>query len=226
MPIRRATEADAGAMTAIYNEGIADRVATFEPRPREPGAVAASLDDELPLLVATDGDGAVLGFARVSSYSDRCVYEGVGEHGVYVARAARGRRVGRDLLEALAAAAEHAGLSKLTSRVFADSAASRAVHLAAGFHEVGIQRRHGRLDGEWPRARGRRRDRRLLGRAILDACERAARAAGFRTLALMATLAGEPLYRAFGFREIERVEITPADGIVLAGVAMERPIGG
>ena len=38
--------------------------------------------------------------------------------------------------------------------------------------------------------------RRGLGRAILDSCERAARAEGFRTLALMATLPGEPLYRA------------------------------
>ena len=46
--------------------------------------------------------------------------------------------------------------------------------------------------------------RRGLGRAILDACERAARAEGFSTLALMATLPGEPLYRAFGFRELER----------------------
>ena len=149
MPTRPATEADADAMTAIYNEGIADRVATFETRPREAHEVAAWLADGLPLLVATDEDGTVLGFARVSAYSDRCVYEGVGEHGVYVARAARGRQVGRRLLEALAAASEQAGFYKLTSRVFADNAASRAVHLAAGFTEVGIQRRHGRLDGEW-----------------------------------------------------------------------------
>ncbi len=148
MSIRPATEADAGAITAIYNEGIADRVATFETRPREVHEVAAWLSDGLPLLVAEE-DGAVLGFARVSSYSDRCVYAGVGEHGVYVARAARGRGVGRRLLEALAAASEQAGYYKLTSRVFADNAASRAVHLAAGFTEVGVQRRHGRLDGEW-----------------------------------------------------------------------------
>ena len=79
----------------------------------------------------------MLGFARVSPYSDRCVYAGVGEHGVYVARAARGRQVGRRLLEALAAASEQAGLYKLTSRVFADNAASRAVHLAAGFTRSG-----------------------------------------------------------------------------------------
>jgi L-amino acid N-acyltransferase YncA len=149
MPIRPATEADAEAITAIYNEGIEDRLATFETRPREAHEVAAWLSDGLPLLVATGEDGAVLGFARVSSSSDRRVYAGVGEHGVYVARAARGRQVGRRLLEALAAASEQAGLYKLTSRVFADNAASRAVHLAAGFTEVGIQRRHGRLDGEW-----------------------------------------------------------------------------
>ncbi len=147
--IRPAVEADAEAIAAIYNEGIADRVATFETRPREPGEVAGWLSERLPLLVATAEDGAVLGFARVSPYSDRCVYAGVGEHGVYVARAARGRQVGRSLLDALGEASEQAGLYKLTARLLADNAASRAAHLAAGFHEVGIQRRHGRLDGEW-----------------------------------------------------------------------------
>ena len=71
-----------------------------------------------------------------------------------------------------------------------------------------------------------RRDwtRRGIGRAILEACERAARDEGFSKLALMATLPGEPLYRAYGFREIERVMVTTPDGVQLAGVAMERPI--
>ena len=91
----------------------------------------------------------MVGFARVSPYSDRCVYEGVGEHGVYVARAARGAGLGRQLLEALCDESARAGLYKLTGRVFTDNAASRALHVAAGFDEVGIQRRHGRLDGRW-----------------------------------------------------------------------------
>ncbi len=147
--IRPARDDDAAAIAAIYNEGIADRVATFETRPRSVDEVAAWFADGLPLLVAVDGDAGVLGFARVSPYSDRCVYEGVGEHGVYVARAARGRGVGRALLVALAEAAAGAGLYKLTSRVFTDNEASRAVHRAAGFEEVGVQRRHGRLDGQW-----------------------------------------------------------------------------
>jgi GNAT superfamily N-acetyltransferase len=66
--------------------------------------------------------------------------------------------------------------------------------------------------------------RRGLGRAILDACEDQARSEGFRSLVLMATLPGEPLYRAFGFREVERAELTLPDGVIVAGVAMTRPI--
>jgi len=163
--IRAATRADVPALTAIYNEGIAGREATFETGAREPADVAAWLDEGLPFVVAEGPDGAIAGFARVSAYSDRCVYSGVGEHGVYVAGAARGRGVGRELLRALCDAAERAGYYKLTSRVFTTNAASRAVHLAAGFEEVGVQRRHGRLDGEW-------RDcvlvERLLGDAARD----------------------------------------------------------
>ena len=147
--LRAATAADVAALTAIYNEGIAGREATFETSPREPWEVAGWLEEGLPFIVAEAPDGTIVGFARVSAYSDRCVYSGVGEHGVYVATAAQGRGVGRALLEELCGVAERAGYYKLTSRIFTTNAASRAVHLAAGFEEVGVQRRHGRLDGEW-----------------------------------------------------------------------------
>jgi GNAT superfamily N-acetyltransferase len=66
--------------------------------------------------------------------------------------------------------------------------------------------------------------RRGLGRAILERCERDARAAGFTQLALMATLPGEPLYRAYGFVETDRVMVRLPDGTELAGVAMERAL--
>src|SRR5215207_5732336 len=147
--VRPAVPADAPALAEIYNEGIAGREATFETRPREPAEVAAWIEEGLPFLVAETGDGGPLGFARVSAYADRCVYAGVGEHGVYVAAAARGRGVGRKLLVELCDSAERTGYYKLTSRVFTTNAASRAVHRSAGFEEVGVQRRHGRLDGEW-----------------------------------------------------------------------------
>ena len=66
--------------------------------------------------------------------------------------------------------------------------------------------------------------RRGIGRAILESCERAARDEGFTNLVLGATLAGEPLYRAFGFREVERFPLTMPDGVTVVCVAMERPI--
>jgi phosphinothricin acetyltransferase len=150
MTTRAATSADADAICAIYNAGIAGRQATFETTPRTADDVLGWFGAGLPFLVALDDDdGRVVGWARVTPYSDRCVYEGVGEHGVYVDPGARGRGVGRQLLDALAGAAEDAGFYKLTSRIFTTNAASLAVHRAAGFYEVGVQPRHGRLDGEW-----------------------------------------------------------------------------
>jgi predicted N-acetyltransferase YhbS len=66
--------------------------------------------------------------------------------------------------------------------------------------------------------------RRGLGRAILETCRGAARAEGFSAMVLMATLPGEPLYRAFGFRETGRGMVLLPDGVELAGVEMERAI--
>ena len=149
MTIRAARPDDAGAIAALYNAGIAERQATFETRPRAPGEIAAWFEPGLPFLVAENGDGRVLGFARVTPYSDRPFYGGIGEFGVYVDPAARGQGLGRRLLDELAAEAERRGMYKLTSRVFTTNAASRAVHRAAGFEEVGLKRFHGRLDGEW-----------------------------------------------------------------------------
>jgi L-amino acid N-acyltransferase YncA len=146
--IRDATAGDLSDVAAIYSAGIAERVATFETEPRTADDIAAWAADGQPFIVAVAA-GALLGFARAARYSDRCVYQGVGEHAVYVSREARGRGVGRALLSELCLAAERQGLYKLTSRVFADNGPSRAAHRAAGFEEVGIQRRHGRLDGEW-----------------------------------------------------------------------------
>ena len=148
LTVRPATPADAEALAAIYNEGIADRVATFETRPRTAAEARAWIGGRLPCVVAVR-DGAVVGFARVGPYSDREAYAGVGDHGVYVARAARGEGIGRLLLDEICRVAEAAGLHKLTSRIFSENAASIAAHEAAGFVVVGVQRRHGRLDGEW-----------------------------------------------------------------------------
>jgi GNAT superfamily N-acetyltransferase len=71
-----------------------------------------------------------------------------------------------------------------------------------------------------------RRDwtRRGLGRAILESSEAAARSEGFTSLILGATLPGEPLYRAFGFREKDRITVRMPDGVEVTCVVMERPL--
>jgi phosphinothricin acetyltransferase len=100
------------------------------------------------MVVAVEDD-AVVGFASTSTYRPRDAYAGVAEFGVYVARSHRGRGMGSALMNALAEAAAERGFWKLVSRVFVENAASRALLASAGFREVGIYRRHGKLDGQW-----------------------------------------------------------------------------
>lgn len=152
MPIdfRPATDRDADAVAAIYNQGIAERGATFEVQPRSADDIRARLADQqrYPLLVAED-DGQVIGWAGLSGYRPRACYAGIAEFSIYLDRQARGRGVGRQLLEALVAAAETRGYWKLVSRIFPFNAASRALCRSAGFREVGVYEKHGCLDGQW-----------------------------------------------------------------------------
>ena len=85
----------------------------------------------------------------MGEYNPRECYRGVGEATVYVERGARGRGIGWRLLEALAVEAERAGYWKLIGRLFPENEASRALLRSCDFREVGVHRRHGRLDGEW-----------------------------------------------------------------------------
>jgi phosphinothricin acetyltransferase len=148
--IRAATAADAEAIARIYTAGIEERSSTFETEPRaaqdiEPWLGAAA---RLPVLVAEE-NGAVLGWARVQTYSERPAYSGVGEVSVYVDAAARGRGLGRALLEGLEEAARQSDYWKLLGKLFTDNAASAALIERCGWREVGLHHRHGRLDGEW-----------------------------------------------------------------------------
>jgi L-amino acid N-acyltransferase YncA len=145
---RAAIAADVAAIAAIYNEGIADRVATFETEPRSPEQVAAWLGGRYP-VVAVEAAGRVVAWAACSTYRSRACYAGIAEFSVYVARSHRGRGAGRAAMQALLAAAAAGGFWKLVSRVFVENEASRDMLRRLGFREVGIYRRHARLDGIW-----------------------------------------------------------------------------
>lgn len=146
---RPATLADAPAMALIYNQGIEDRIATFETNPRGVEAVEAWLASGLPVVVVTNAGGAVVGYAATFAYSDRCCYAGIAEFSVYVERGHRGAGVGKHAMTALIEAARAQGLHKLLSRVFVENHASLGLLRSQGFREVGVHQRHGQLDGVW-----------------------------------------------------------------------------
>jgi len=143
---RAATKADATAISRIYNQGIEDRVATFETRLRTSADVEAWFDGVHPVVVVEDEDN-VIAFASTSTYRPRDCYAGIAEFSVYTAREARGRGAGRMAMAALIDAAEQAGFWKLVSRIFPENRASLALMRSLGFREVGIYEKHGKLDG-------------------------------------------------------------------------------
>ena len=148
MRARAAQPGDAEAIARIYNQGIAERIATFETRPRAAREVRGWLDGGYPIVVVEEG-GNVISFANASAYSPRDCYSGVAEFSVYTAGEARGRGAGALAMEALISAAERAGFWKLTSRVFVENERSRNLLLSLGFREVGVHDKHARLDGVW-----------------------------------------------------------------------------
>lgn len=145
---RTASPDDAERIAQIYNEGIEDRVGTFETRPRTPADVRAWFDGRHPIVVV-ERDGDIIAFASTSTYRARDCYAGIAEFSVYVARSARGLGAGAIAMRALIEAAGAAGIWKLVSRIFIENTPSRKLMASVGFREVGIYEKHGQLDGRW-----------------------------------------------------------------------------
>jgi len=131
---------------AIYLEGIRGGDATFETAPPEWEAWEAAHPQ---LRLVAEEDGEVAGWAAVSPASARECYRGVGEVSVYVSESARGRGIGRALLEELVARSEDVGYWTLMAGIFPENEASLRLHRASGFRDVGIRERIGRLHGVW-----------------------------------------------------------------------------
>ena len=146
---RPACREDATAITHIYNQGIEDRIGTFETVPRTVEQIEEWFDGAPAFVAVEDESGEVVGYAVAHPYSDRCCYQGIGEFSVYVRREARGRGVGRIAMTALVEDAKAAGLWKLLSRVFPENRASLNLMAWSGFKEIGVHEKHGKLDGVW-----------------------------------------------------------------------------
>lgn len=147
--VRSACDTDVDVVTRIYNQGIADRIATFETRLRTADELLPVVtSSQFPCMVATAARD-VVGFASTSSYRDRACYAGVAEFSIYIERSWRGQGIGVVLMDGLCQAAQTHGYWKILSRVFVENTASRRMLARAGFREVGIYQRHAQLEGKW-----------------------------------------------------------------------------
>jgi L-amino acid N-acyltransferase YncA len=145
--VRELRQEDWPAVKAIYAQGIAGGDATFE-------AEAPSWEDwnrshlEGHRLVALE-DGEVVGWAALAPVSERCVYAGVAEDSVYVADEAKGRGIGRALLEELVGRAERDGIWTIQAGIFPENESSIELHRRCGFRVVGTRERLGEHHGVW-----------------------------------------------------------------------------
>jgi len=140
---------DAPAIVEIYNQGIEDRIATFETQPRAVSDIEPWFSHAHAFVSVIDAAGEVVGYAVAHPYSDRCCYQGIGEFSVYVRRSHRGRGVGQVAMAALIDAARADGLWKLMSRIFPENRASLGLMARMGFDEIGVHHNHGKLEGVW-----------------------------------------------------------------------------
>ncbi len=150
MLIAPMTPTDWPQVRRIYAEGIATGDATLEREAPDWDHFDRSHRPDCRLVARDTRTGPVIGWVALTAYSARRVYSGVAWESVYVAEVARGRGVGRALLDAVIPAAEAAGFWTLLAGVMAENSASRALHTRAGFREVGVQRALGRdPTGRW-----------------------------------------------------------------------------
>ena len=151
MLVRLAEPDDAEAILGIYNLEVLESTVTFDLVPRTLADQTAWLADHAgahPAVVAVDS-GEVTGFGSLGPYRDRPAYATTVEDSVYVRRDRRGQGVGRALLAELVRLATVHGFHTVMGRIVGDHEASIALHRAAGFELVGVEREVGRKFGRW-----------------------------------------------------------------------------
>ncbi len=132
-------------VAAVYQDGMRTGHATFE-------TVVPAWEDwdaAHGLRLVAELEGEIAGWAALSPVSDRCCYGGVADESVYVAARARGRGVGRALLDVLIARSEAEGIWTLQAGIFPENKPSLRLHIGCGFRLVGVRERLGELEGVW-----------------------------------------------------------------------------
>lgn len=151
--VRTATPADIAAITAIYRPAVLHGTASFEIDPPDfaemARRVAAITEAGFPYLVA-ERQGVVVGYAYASAFRPRPAYRFTVEDSIYVAPDAKGKGIGRALLDRLIAITTAAGFRQMIA-VIGDSAQAPSIqlHRRAGFKFAGTYHAVGFKHGRW-----------------------------------------------------------------------------
>jgi L-amino acid N-acyltransferase YncA/protein-tyrosine-phosphatase len=150
--IRDATADDIADIRRIYNEGIADRIATLDADSKDAGDMAAWWTEHAgryAVLVAETRTRALVGWASLNRYSQRCAHRGIADLSVYVSRDSRGTGAGAALLATLELRAKTNDFHKIVLFALAKNDSALRLYARGGYREVGIFRDHGVLDAEY-----------------------------------------------------------------------------
>lgn len=149
--IRKASEADLESILAIYNQGIADRIATLETEEKDYAYMRRWFDEHqgryAVLVAVLDED--VIGWASLNRYSNRCAYDGVADLSIYIKRDHRGKGVGKALLDKIEEVASANEFYKIVLFTFPFNGLGQGLYKKCGYREVGVFQNQGILDGKF-----------------------------------------------------------------------------
>ena len=147
MEIKKIKAAHYTQIAAIYLQGIATGLATFQTEAPDWETWDKS---HLPnCRIAAFENNQMAGWAALSPVSSRCVYTGVAEVSIYIAENFRGKGVGKILLSELIEESEAAGLWTLQSGIFSENKASIKLHEQCGFRIIGYREKIGKKADVW-----------------------------------------------------------------------------
>ena len=135
------------AVKEIYEEGIATGNATFQNS--APGWEEWNSSHLQHSRIVAKHEDEVLGWAALTPVSGRCVYAGVAEVSVYVSDIARGKGLGKQLLQRLIEESEVNNIWTLQAGIFPENMPSIKIHQACGFRILGTRERIGKMNGIW-----------------------------------------------------------------------------
>jgi phosphinothricin acetyltransferase len=149
--LREAVRSDATVIAEICNASVEARDSTMQLEPVDPAYVRRRIEGlgDREVLLVLEAEGRVVGWGLVKRYSDRGGYRRTAETSVYVRRNRTGEGVGSQIQAALIERCRSFGDHHLVAKVWADNAASVALHRRFGYEDVGVQREVGRVNGEW-----------------------------------------------------------------------------